>query len=156
MQVLFIIMMMLISGVTSSSEYKYYIAEGPSMAPTIVSEDRLTVDSTYYNEHNIERGDIIVFTDSVNGRDFIKRVVGLSEDTVKITDNKLYVNDVIQEEKYTQDEITMNNQDFPETKVPVNSVFVLGDNRSDSLDSRIIGSINIDNILGKVIKVRHP
>lgn len=156
MQVLFIVMMMLISGVTSSSEYKYYNAEGPSMAPTIVSEDRLTVDSTYYNEHIIERGDIIVFTDSINGSDFVKRVVGLSEDTVKITDNKLYVNDVIQDEKYTQAEITMINQDFPETKVPENSVFVLGDNRSDSLDSRIIGSINIDNILGKVIKVRHP
>lgn len=156
MQVLFIIMMMLISGVSSSSEYKYYSAEGPSMSPTIVSKDRLTVDSTYYNEHIIERGDIIVFTDSINGSDFVKRVVGLSEDTVKITDNKLYVNGVIQEEKYTQSEITMTNQDSPETTVPVNSVFVLGDNRSDSLDSRIIGSINIDNILGKVIKVRHP
>ncbi|WP_025695067.1 signal peptidase I [Paenibacillus durus] len=161
MQVLFIIMMVLFSGSIQSSNYKFYIADGPSMAPTILAQDRITVDPTYYKEHKIERGDIIIFTTSVNESKYIKRVVGLAGDKVKISDNKLYVNDVLQDETYIQEEVSNNSQigekynlDFPETKVPQNSIFVLGDNRRDSVDSRIMGAISVDKVLGKVIKIR--
>ncbi|MOA48309.1 Signal peptidase I U [compost metagenome] len=77
----------------------------------------------------------------------------MSGDKVKITDNKLYINNAVQEETYIQDEKI--NLDFPETVVDEHAVFVLGDNRMDSLDSRVMGSIDIDMIIGKVIEVRH-
>lgn len=161
MKILILFMMLMFPGITEDLGYKHYIAEGSSMAPTILAEDRLTVDPTYYKEHLIERGDIIVFA-FPNGNLFIKRIIGLPGDTVKAIDNKLYVNDVIQEEPYIQDEVDRANQsgktynlDFAETKVPENSVFVLGDNRPNSADSRMIGPIGIDNIIGKVIKVQH-
>lgn len=146
-------MMILLSGFTPNTDYKYFTADGPSMAPSILANNRLTVDTNYYKRNSIERGDIVVFSASANGSTYIKRVVGLSGDKVKIADNKLYINNVIQEETYILDEKI--NLDFPETVVDKQSIFVLGDNRMDSKDSRILGSIHIDMIIGKVIEVRH-
>lgn len=152
-KLLFFIMMVWLSGFTQTTDYKYFTAEGPSMAPSILANDRLTVDTGFYKKNSIERGDIVVFTASANGSSYIKRVVGLSGDKVNIADHKLYINDVIQEETYIQDEKI--NLDFPETIVDEHTVFVLGDNRTESIDSRIMGSIDVGTIIGKVIEVRH-
>jgi signal peptidase I len=161
MKILTLLVMLLFSGAKEELGYKHYVAEGPSMAPTIQSEDRLTVDPDYYEEHALQRGDIIIFN-APSGNLYIKRVVALPKDNVKLMDNALYVNDAVQEEPYIYDEVMKYkleyrkfNDDYQETLVPENAVFVLGDNRINSLDSRILGSIPKDKIIGKVIKIRH-
>ena len=85
----------------------------------------------------------------------IKRVIGVGGDTVKIKNSKVYVNDEELNEPYIHDEITEGDVD---TIVPEGSVFVLGDNREISLDSRYdnVGFINESDILGKVFVRLYP
>ena len=101
------------------------------------------------------RGDIIVLTPPGENGDkpYIKRVIGLAGDVINIHDNKVYVNGVELDEPYIDGEKTFCNQRVgtacPEVTVPVDSVFVLGDNRDNSQDSRVIGMVPIKNIIGK-------
>ena len=88
-------------------------------------------------------------------KDLVKRVIGVSGDTVKIKDSKVYVNGKELNEPYIHNEVTEGDID---TIVPENSVFVLGDNREISLDSRYeqVGFINESDILGKVFVRLYP
>ena len=93
--------------------------------------------------------------DDGTNKDLVKRVIGVSGDTIKIKDSKVYVNGKELNEPYIHDEITEGDID---TVVPENSVFVLGDNREISLDSRYeqVGFINESDILGKVFVRLYP
>lgn len=123
--------------------------DGDSMLPTLESNDRLLLscfDTAY------ERGDIVVI-DRYTDEPLIKRVVAVAGDTVRIDKNgDLYINDVYQDEPY----ITGYNvrRDFTEpATVPYGCVFVLGDNRTISKDSRMaeIGMVSCKDIVGKVL-----
>ena len=102
-----------------------------------------------------ERGDIIVLTPpGQNGsKPYIKRVIGLPGEIIEIRDNQVYVNGILLDEPYIDGEKTYCNQRVgtacPPYTVPEDSVFVLGDNRDNSSDSRVIGMIPEDNIIGK-------
>jgi signal peptidase I len=149
----------------------FYIPSG-SMEPTLMPGDRVLVVKVPYYFHDPRRGDIIVFEDPhpsassdrgviggffhwiVQGlgvqhpdnEDFIKRVIGLPGDTVWAKGGSVYVNGVKLDEPY----LTQQTQDFPHTTVPDGELFVMGDNRSNSLDSRFgLGFIPIDKVIGK-------
>ena len=102
-----------------------------------------------------KRGDIIVFRypkdESVN---FVKRVIGLPGETLKIENNKIYVNNEMLNEAYLTPEMrnVIYDQEF-EVKIPADNYFVMGDNRSNSLDSRYWGFVPRDNIKGKAMGV---
>ena len=136
---------------------KAFVVEGPSMEPTMHPNDRLAVDTSYYTHHRIERGDLIVFQ-ATPDKIFVKRVIALPGESVRVEGEAVYINKVKLNEPYLQPALdesvhqgsVYNVRDFPEHIVPDHTVFVLGDNRSNSMDSRDIGFIKQEQIIGKV------
>lgn len=139
-----------------------YIAEGPAMQPNIYAEDRLTVVTA--TEKDIERGDIIVFQSPENEKIFVKRVVGLPGEKIKIKGDQLYINNKVIKEPYIQAAIkkakaeghVYNITDYNggNKKIPQHHFFVLGDNRSNSMDSRMFGTISIQKVKGEVTAIQ--
>jgi signal peptidase I len=126
-----------------------------SMVPTLEDGDRVLVNKLAYRVHDVHRGDVVVFErppNTSNGedaeiKDLIKRVVGLEGDTVETRDGRLYVNRELIDEPYLEPG-TRTDMSEPVT-VPDDHVFVMGDNRTDSADSRVFGPIDEDTIVGR-------
>lgn len=125
---------------------------GSSMEPTLKNNDHCLVLKTAYS---LSTGDTVVFKDTQSDKFLIKRVIAMEGDTVKIENDSVTVNGEKLNEPYL---ITYpKNTDFTygngviESNTKADTVYVLGDNRLISKDSRIIGSINRKQILGKVI-----
>jgi signal peptidase I len=104
--------------------------------------------------HGPERGDVIVFEyPEDRSRDFIKRVIGVPGDTVKVEEGQVYVNGVPLNEPYVNEEHRSN---MDEKIVPPNEYFVLGDNRGNSSDSRSWGFVPEENIIGRAMFTYWP
>jgi signal peptidase I len=135
------------------------VVDGDSMLPTLQDDNRMIVNKVVYSISDINRFDIVVFK-ATEDKDYIKRVIGLPGETIKYENDKLYVNGLLVDEPY----LTQFRQEEPErfttfvkeTTVPAGHVFVLGDNRNHSRDSRHIGPVNVDNIIGKANIVFWP
>lgn len=136
--------------------FKPFIVDGPSMQPNFFTGERLIVSEWIYYFRAPERGEVIVFHANAE-KDYIKRVIGLPGERVSISDGIVYINGEPLDEPYIEEAIkeykdatgANYNYDFPETVVPNGEVFVMGDNRVDSTDSRIIGSIAYSEIIGR-------
>ncbi|MDO9534616.1 MAG: signal peptidase I [Bacillota bacterium] len=131
-----------------------FLVEGTSMFPTLQHQERLIVNKAVYHLREPEKGEIIVFNYSPR-RDFIKRVVALNGDTVEIRNGELYVNDDLIDEPYIENSSVM---DFGPVVVPEGHAFVLGDNRSNSMDSRdsAVGYISLERVKGKAFVIFWP
>lgn len=115
---------------------------GPSMNDTLKNNDIMILDEISYKFSGIERFDIVVIK---NDDDFlIKRVVGLPGEEIEYKDNLLYVDGKKVKENFEH----AATEDIEKIKVPKNEYYVLGDNRVNSTDSRIIGTVSIDDVLG--------
>ena len=119
--------------------------DGESMVPTL-KDDEILILKKY--DHSFERFDVVVF--NYNGNRLIKRVIGLPGEYVEYKDNKLYINGVYVKENFSRNSETADFklEDIELTKVPKDSYFVMGDNRNNSTDSRVIGPINKERIKG--------
>ncbi|WP_245628037.1 signal peptidase I [Shouchella shacheensis] len=128
---------------------------GDSMVPTAQNGERFIVNKMPYHFSEPERFDLIVFQANEN-EDYIKRVVGLPGESVRYEEDRLYVNDELVEEPFLEDvrqayDGRAYTPDYEfEMEVPADHVFVMGDNRPISLDSRSIGPIDEEDIIGKV------
>ncbi|HZC19342.1 MAG TPA: signal peptidase I, partial [Rubrobacteraceae bacterium] len=121
-----------------------------SMVPTLEVGDRVLANKFVYRFHKPERGDIVIF-DGVGGeedQELIKRVVGLEGDTIQVNDNTLYVNGEPQKEPYLNAELPSKGSYGP-TEVPRGQIFVMGDNRGNSSDSRVFGPVPLQNVRGE-------
>jgi len=122
-----------------------------SMENTLEISDRLLVNKLSYQFGEIERGDIVVFerpsTLSSPYDDLIKRVIGLPGDVVEGRENQVLINGEPLVEPYLDSEVII--RDFGPTEIPAGQVFVMGDNRSNSADSRVFGPIDIETIEGE-------
>ncbi|HEX8259907.1 MAG TPA: signal peptidase I [Rubrobacteraceae bacterium] len=120
-----------------------------SMVPTLEVGDRVLASKFIYRIFEPERGDIVVF-DSVDEDDqtLIKRVVGVAEDEIQVQGGVLYVNDEAQEEPYLNDADQFRSYYGP-TVVPEGHIFVMGDNRGNSADSRVFGPLPLENLKGE-------
>ena len=125
-----------------------------SMVPTLLVDDRLLVNKFIYRFAEPERGDIVVFEGVESGdEDLIKRVVGVPGDEVAVRRGKLYLNGEPQKEPYVVEDPCLRYLPktcaFGSTTVPEGHVFVMGDNRANSRDSRFFGPLPEGNIEGK-------
>jgi signal peptidase I len=126
----------------------FWIPSG-SMIPTLEIGDRVLVNKFIYRFTDPRRGDIIVFESVDNSNeDLIKRVVGLPGDKIAVRGGKLFVNGEPQKEPYTNKKLP-DRSFFAKTTVPKNHVFVMGDNRANSADSRVFGPLPEKNIEGE-------
>ncbi len=115
---------------------------GPSMLPTLKDKDIMILDEVSYKFNGLKRFDIVVL--DYKGEKLIKRVIGLPGEKIEYKDNKLYVDGKVVEEKFSH----ADTEDFNEIIVGKNRYFVLGDNRVNSTDSRIIGTVSTKDIRG--------
>ncbi|MGC8780645.1 MAG: signal peptidase I [Anaerolineae bacterium] len=120
---------------------------GQSMEPNLHSDERLVVEKLSYRFHGPRRGDIVVLHDPAGGPELlIKRVIGLPGERVTIADGRVYIDGMALDEPY----ITQGTQGSGRTWiVPPLSVFVMGDNRGASRDSRVFGPVSLDQIIGR-------
>jgi signal peptidase I len=139
-----------------------YRIPSESMTPTLAVGDRVLVNRLSYDLHEIHRGDVIVFarpesSPAAPGEpdDLIKRVVGLSGETIEARDGTVYVDDKELEEPYLEEGVETFNLDDPVT-VPEGEVFVMGDNRGNSEDSRFIGPIPESSVVGRAFAIIWP
>lgn len=123
---------------------------GTAMEPTFKNNDIINVDFTYYISNTPKRGDIVLLKTGDN-EIVIKRVIGLPSEKLEIKDNKVYINDAELKEDYIKDGLYNSLVEQTKWDIPEKSVFVMGDNRKTSKDSRDYGTISYDKILGKFI-----
>lgn len=128
--------------------------DGPSMRPTLATQDRLFVTKYTYTFTDIKRGDIVICRyNTVAYPDmYVKRVIGLPGETISIMDGIVYINGTELKEDYTIPSTPSDRYyNMDAVYIPTGYVFVMGDNRNNSADSRMesIGAISADNIIGK-------
>lgn len=131
----------------------FYIPS-PSMEPTLYPKDRIIVNKIIYKFRPPERGDVVVFKYPLDPqRDFIKRVIAFEGETVEVRNNYVFINGKRLDEPYLPHEIVA---DFEPFRVPKNHIFVMGDNRNNSDDSRIWGPLNKKLLVGKALCIYWP
>jgi signal peptidase I len=140
---------------------KAYKVPAASMTSTLMIGDRIIVNKKYYTNNKPKRGDVVLFPDpSDQSKDFIKRVIGLPGETIAILANKVYINGRPLEEPYIMGAPGRGlrtdmapSKKFGPVTVPSGKLFVLGDNRDNSLDSRHFGFIGIATLKGKALYI---
>jgi signal peptidase I len=136
--------------------YQPVRVEGTSMLPMLEDQDRLFINKMAYRVGEIHRGDVVVFLyPHDHSKSYIKRVIALPGDDLRIDHGTVYVNHVKVEEKYVPVRFS-DERSEPETVVPPNDYFVMGDHRSISSDSRDFGPVARELIYGKAAFVYWP
>jgi signal peptidase I len=131
-----------------------YRVEGVSMQPGLHDNEYVLVNKIAYLFHAPERGDVIVFHFPLDtSKDFIQRVIGLPGDTITVDSTSVRVDGVLLNEPYISERANPQGQRWT---VPLNSYFVMGDNRPASDDSRDWGYVPRDDIVGKAVIVYWP
>jgi signal peptidase I len=143
-----------------------FIVEGPSMEPNFYTNERLIVNKILYDIRPPKRGEVIVFH-APEGKDYIKRVIALPGETVKVEGDNVYINGQVMEQTFIKAAIdkaakegrpynTLAN--YKETKVPEGTIFAMGDNRSNSKDSRdpTVGFVPYKEIVGRADLIFWP
>lgn len=143
------------------------VVDGESMMPTLESGERMIVNKLNYKVGDIQRFDIVVFH-APEKKDYIKRVIGVPGDTLEYKNDQLYINDKKVNETYLQDyknkivDGGTLTEDFSlldytgKKIIPKGYYFVMGDNRRNSKDSRHIGLVSEEKIVGKASVVFWP
>jgi signal peptidase I len=148
---------------------QFYIS-GPSMETTLLGNNRVLVNKLSYRLHSIRRGDVVVFDrvttsdGSVAHDDLIKRVIALSRDTIEIKDCKVFVNSALVDEPYLNKEDVAQVSaadrcrvsDLAKQTIPEDKIFVMGDNRPESFDSRSFGPISKSLVVGRAFAIVWP
>jgi signal peptidase I len=131
--------------------YQPVKVEGTSMMPSLDDQERIFVNKFVYRWEPIERGDIVVFRYPRDpSKSYIKRVIGVPGDHIRIDSGQVYVNDEALDEDYVPPAYA-DERSYPEIVVPANSYFMLGDHRSMSNDSRDFGPVKESYIFGKAV-----
>ncbi|WP_041089017.1 signal peptidase I [Jeotgalibacillus soli] len=142
------------------------VVDGLSMMPTLQNGDRMIVSKMDYKLSSPKRFDVVVFH-APEQKDYIKRVIGLPGDSIEFKDDQLYINNTLIDEPYLEGyKVQLSNgkltEDFSldqiigQSIVPEGELFVMGDNRRFSKDSRHIGTVPIEEVVGSTSFVFWP
>ncbi|MGA3211944.1 MAG: signal peptidase I [Terriglobales bacterium] len=136
--------------------YQPVKVEGTSMMPVLTDQERIFVNKFVYHLEPADRGDIVVFHYPADpSKSYIKRVIGVAGDRVRIDEGVVYVNGTRLEEPYVPAEFG-DWRSYPQTVVPPHSYFVMGDHRNLSDDSRDFGPVDEYFVYGKAVFVYWP
>jgi signal peptidase I len=131
--------------------YQPVKVEGTSMMPGLEDQERIFVNKFVYRWEPIQRGDIVVFRyPRDTSKSYIKRVIGVAGDRIRIENGQVFVNGAALDEDYVPSDYA-DARSYSEVVVPPNSFFVLGDHRTMSNDSRDFGTVNERYIYGKAV-----
>lgn len=139
-----------------------FLVEGNSMMPNLENKERLIVNKFVYYLHTPQPGEIIVFHATVD-KDYIKRVIATAGQTVEVRNDTLYIDGKVKAEPFLAqyreiakaDHVPLT-EDFGPIKVPTGQIFVMGDNRRNSTDSRYIGPVEIGKVVGRADLIMWP
>jgi signal peptidase I len=129
------------------------IEEGPSMQPNLYVGYRVMTEKISYRLHPPQRGDIVVVMQPNNQSALIKRVVALEGETVAVLGGHTFIDGEPVDEPWV---VHFGGPDCSPRQVPAGQIFILGDNRAVSLDSRAIGPVSLDAVLGRAWLVYWP
>jgi signal peptidase I len=162
----------LIAVVVRTFVFQTFWIPTPSMSPTLVKNDRVLVNKLSYRFHDPRRGDVVVFERPPNEpegetKDLIKRVIGLPGERISIYDGKVHIDGRALDEPYTHGKPSLNPGECGNgevdglytdegLRIPDDTVFVMGDNRTDSHDGRCFGPIDQDLIVGRAFLIIWP
>jgi signal peptidase I len=159
-------LIVLVVAISSALLVKAYVmqqfaVDGHSMDTTLHNGDRVLVNKLSYRLHDPRRGDVVVLKQfsGTTERDLIKRVIALPGETIEVTDCKVYIDGKQLNEPYLDPTIVTPGNcgpGYPATKIAENDVFVMGDNRPGSGDSRSFGPISEDLLIGRAFVVIWP
>lgn len=154
--VILLVSFALVFGVVRPFIVEAFYIPSESMVPTLLINDRVLVNKFIYDFTEPDPGDILVF-ESVegNGQDLIKRVAAVGGDEIRVQNGQLFVNGEPRNEPYLNQESPDASFFGPET-VPEDHVFMMGDNRANSADSRVFGPIPYENIEGEAFVLFWP
>jgi signal peptidase I len=168
-----IIIAILIAGVIRALVVQAYKIPSRSMVPTLLIGDHLLVNKFIYgikipvirttlvSVSNPERGDIIVFIyPNDRSKDYIKRVIGVAGDKIEIRNKNIFINDKLYKDNFgiysdsiVYPAMVQPRDNFGPVVVPKNCLFVMGDNRDESADSRFWGFVNLQDVEGKALLI---
>jgi len=134
-----------------------------SMEPTLYEGDNLLVEKISPRFGKLQVGDVVVIKGATpafaeEGKEIIKRIIAVEGDKVELKDGKVYVNGFVKKEDYIKGNYTPpgTNPEYNSLTVPKGYVYVLGDNRTNSTDSRVIGPVEVKKIQGKAMFRFYP
>jgi signal peptidase I len=133
-----------------------FIVPTPSMSPTLLVGDKVIVNKLEYKFKPVKRGDIVAIYSPLEKKNLVKRVIGLSGETISFSeDDFVYIDGNKLSEPYLPESI-IPAYEVKTYKIGSNEFFVMGDNRNNSADSRVFGPITMEKIFGKVIFIYGP
>ncbi len=131
-----------------------FLVDGPSMEPTLWDSQSLLVNKLAYRFSQPKRGDVVVFRYPLDpSRDYVKRCVAVGGDTVEMRLGRLYVNGLLKVEPYVR---FPGLYEMKSITVPEDCIFVLGDHRTNSEDSRMFGPVKLSLVKGKAVFIIWP
>lgn len=134
--------------------FEFIRVEGPSMEPTLYTDEYVFTEKMSYHFSEPSRGDIIICSFPNRADTFVKRVIGIENDVLEVKDGTLYINGQKNDDYFEG----LMDKDLARLTVPENTVFVMGDNRNHSTDSTnsSVGALSYDMIIGRAVFVLWP
>lgn len=131
-----------------------FVVEQQSMLPTLLPRERVLVSRFTYYFSPIKQGDIITLNSPNSSKVLIKRVIATENEAIEVRDGRVYIDRKLIKEPYLIE--TRDFSNYGPMKIPKNHIFVMGDNRPNSGDSRLFGPVANGNVIGKAFLVYWP